>query len=150
MNKVAERKLRGLSMATELREREKDERQAELAVKQATEARYRANLERLEALSESAGASARQGVGQLSVLSQNRGDYKQAVLQMAAEHRLELQLHQADMRLAQTALMQAMHRHEALEQTLERRRAGLQREENVREQKQQDELATQAWLRGVR
>jgi len=149
MSKVQERKLHGLATVIELRAREKDKLLADLATKQALAERYRANLVRLEALCDSTGVSAANGGAQLSALSQNRGDYKQSVMHMAEIHRSELQLHEADMRVAQQALTLAVHRHEALAQVFVRQRESLRASRNAQEQKQQDEIATQSWLRGA-
>jgi flagellar export protein FliJ len=142
------KKLASLASVVDLRERDKERLLADLATKRELAERYRKNLARLEQLCSGAGASAPLSGGQLSVMSQNRGDYKQAVMRMADGHRDELSLHEADMRVAQQALTRAVHKHEALDQVLSRRQETLQRSQARGEQKQQDELANQSWWRG--
>jgi flagellar export protein FliJ len=147
MSDPGHKQLAGFSTVVDLREREKERLQGELAAKHALAERYRKNVVRLEELCASAGPSGSLNGAQLSVMSQNRGDYKQAVMRMADDHRNELHLHEAAMRIAQQALTVAVHKHEALDQVLARRREGLQRSEARGEQKRQDELATQSWWR---
>lgn len=147
MSGLDDRKIASLATVVELRERDKERLLTELATKRALAERFRNNLTRLEQLCTSAGASGGVNGAQLSVLSQNRGDYKQAVMRLADNHRDELHLHEAEMRRAQDALIQAVHRHEVLDQVLARRREDLQRNQSRCEQKQQDELANQSWWR---
>lgn len=144
---MSQSRLRSLGTVVDLREREKDRLIGELSSKHALAARYRSNLERLQGLHDSAGTGGGRSSAQLSVLSQNCGDYKQAVLRMADGHRQELVLHEAELALAQRALTLAVHRHEALDQVLERQRQQLRRTQAHGEQKRQDEVATQSWLR---
>lgn len=138
---------KGLANVVDLRQREKERLIGELSGKRALADRYRHNLDRLQGLYESAGASGALTSAQLSVLSQNCGDYKQAVLHLAAGHRQELQQHEAEMNVTQQALTLAVHRHEALDQVLERKRQDSRRAQACGEQKRQDEVATQSWLR---
>jgi flagellar export protein FliJ len=140
------RELKGLASVVDLRQREKERLLGALSGKRALAQRYRQNLERLQVLYESAGAGGEPGV-QLSVLAQNCGDYKQAVMRMVDSHRDELVLHEADMQVAQQALTLAVHKHEALDQVLERQRQTIRRGLATSEQKRQDEVATQTWLR---
>lgn len=149
MSTVLDRKLRGLASVVDLREREKDRLLAELATKQALAERYRNNLARLEDLCQSVGGARALTGAHLSALSQNRGEYKISVMQLATGHRSELQLHEADMRLTQQALVSAVHRHEAMAQILARQRESVRSALNTREQKSQDEIAIQSWLRAA-
>ncbi len=143
-----DRKIAALAAVVELRERDKSRLMRELANQRALAERYRNNLARLEELCASAGASAATNGAQLSVMSQNRGDYKQAVMHMAASHRGDLQLQEAEVNAAQLALTRAVHRHEALDQVLCRRREDQQTGASRQDQKRQDELANQSWWRG--
>lgn len=147
MSGTDDRKIASLAALVELRERDKQLLLAELVAKRELAERYRNNLARLERLCESAGASGSASGAQLSVLSQNRADYKQAVMRMAEGHRNELKLHESDMHLAQQTLTAAVHRHEALDQLLARQREDRQRSRSRNDQKRQDELASQSWLR---
>jgi len=56
-------------------------------------------------------------------------------------------LHDADMVAARQVLSEAFRRREVLAQLLVRQRQTLQRAQLVREQKDQDEMATKAWYR---
>ena len=134
---------RSLEHLVDLREREVDRLTADMAAKTALCERYRNNVERLEKLYQSVGPS-----GALSpALSLNCAQYKQSVMQLADAHREDLTLHQADMAVAQQVLTAAARKHEALNQVLERSRTQERHERSVHEQKRQDEVATQAWLR---
>ncbi|MCC6069943.1 flagellar FliJ family protein [Massilia sp. GCM10020059] len=136
--------INSLGTLVHLRGIEVDRLQAEMAAQQATSARYRANLERLDSLAEGSGPS-----GALPLaLALNCGQYKQAVMQMADTHRTDLSLHEANMALSQRALASAWTRRELLGQVLEQKQdaAGLAQQRVDR--KRQDDLATQAWMAG--
>lgn len=147
------RRLEQLGQLVELREREVERLSAEMADKRATQQRYLNNLARLEELCQSSGASGKQcHPGQQSgllspALSLNVGGYKQVVMNMAAAHRVDLSLHEAEMLNTQRLMTAAARRHEALDQVLTRQKTKLQRLRAVREQKRQDDLASQMWLR---
>lgn len=141
---TATKSMQSLSRLVALREQEVDRLTADVAAKQALRERYLGNLERLERLCESTGAS-----GALPpVLSMNCAAYKQAVMQLAASHRQDLALHEADMAVAQQALLAASRRHEVLDQVLVRQQDRRRQAQQTQEQKRQDELATQVWWRG--
>lgn len=132
-----------LGRLVDLREREVDRLTAELAAKQVVRQRYLGNLERLEQLRDGSGPS-----GALPLaLSMNCAAYKQTVMQLVAAHRDDLAVHEADMALSQQALNAAACRHEVLNQVHEKRLRHLQQAQDLSEQKRQDELATQVWLR---
>lgn len=138
--------LHSLNRLIDLREREVDCLQADVAAKETLRRRYRGNIDRLEELCGGSGAS-----GTLApVLALNCGAFKQAVLQLAASHRESLALHEADMAVMQGALAAASRRHESLGQVLARQREQNRLAEQLREQKGQDELAGQVWARGSR
>jgi flagellar export protein FliJ len=147
------RQLKPLEQLVDLREREVDRLSADMADQQALRQRYLGNLARLEQLCDSSGPSGAQGgsgrAAKLSpALALNCGGYKQAVLSMMDTHRLDLRLHESEMGVTRRRMVDAVRRHEALDQVLEQKRDDVRREHNVREQKGQDELATQVWLRG--
>lgn len=146
------KQLKRLEQLVDLREREVDRLSADMANKQATRQRFLGNLARLEQLCVSSGASGAQAAGERGVLSPalslNCGGYKQAVMKMADAHRVDLSLHEAEMSLTQRLVTEAARRHGALDQVYERERAGVRRHQSVREQKRQDDLASQVWLRG--
>lgn len=128
----------------DLREREVERLTADMANKTMLRERYRNNLERLETLYQSVGAT-----GAYSpALSLNCAQYKQSVMQMVEAHRGDLSLHEANMAIAQEALMAAARKHEALNQLLEQRQNEERHAQVVQEQKHQDDVATQTWLRG--
>ena len=132
-----------LHRLVDLRERTVDRLKSDFGAKQALQARYVANIERMQRLCESTGAS-----GALPpALSLNCAAYKQSVMLMAESHRVDLQLHEADMAVAERALHSAAREHEALDQLVTRQQAAWQRVENSREQKRQDDMASQVWWR---
>lgn len=127
-----------------LREREVERLTSDMADKAALRERYRNNLKRLEALYQGVGAT-----GACSpALSLNCAQYKQSVMQMAEVHRGDLALHEANMAIAQEALMAAARKHEALNQLLEQRQNEGRHAQAAQEQKHQDDVAAQTWLRG--
>lgn len=135
---------RSLSRLVDLRGSQVDRLQAEMAAKEAVRQRYRGNLERLDELCAGSGAS-----GVLSpTLALNCGGYKQAVLALAASHRQSLTLHEADMAVTQRALMAASRQREVLDQVVARQQERSRQAEQMREQKREDDLASQVWMRG--
>lgn len=141
---MSEHTIESLSMLVRLRSGELERMQGDLAAQGALSARYRASLERLSGLCESSGPS-----GALApALAANCGDYKQAVLALAATHRLDLDLHEANMALAQQALNVAWAKREALDLVLAQKQKSAAGAQQRRDGKRHDELATQVWFRG--
>lgn len=141
--------VKSLETLVTLRERAVDRLAAEMAEKQQARDRFQRNLKRL---SELAAAPSGQGGGQgkALALSLNAAYYKQAVLQLADVHRVDLALHEADMAVTQKALAAAAQKREAIGQVLaheQQRIAGVQQRV---EQRRQDELASQQWFRTTR
>jgi len=137
-------KIRSLSTLVELRSTEVERLQTEMASKESVRERYQKNLDRLTGLYKASGAS-----GNLPLaLASNCGDYKQAVMQMVDSHRLDLTMHEADMAVSQRALTAAFVKREILGQVLQKEQKALAHQEQSKERKRQDELATQLWLRG--
>lgn len=135
-------RLRSLGRLVDLQSREVDRLSADVAEKRATRERYLRNLSRLQNLCDSHGPT-----GGSPVLALNRAGYKQAMLKMVATHRVDLSLHESQLALSQRELIDAARRHEALDQVLQREHANVRQVTQVREQKQQDELASQVWWR---
>ncbi|MFT4173481.1 MAG: flagellar export protein FliJ [Rhodocyclaceae bacterium] len=138
-----------LRTVVDLREREKDRLVGELAQAQNVSDRHRKTLTRLEGLYQSAGASGAQRAAHMSALSLNCGEYKQVVMRIADAQREQVAAHDAQLAQTRSALTQAVHRHEALGQVLARQQTELLRQAERQEQKRQDDLATQTWLRGL-
>ena len=136
--------IQSLDTLVQLRSTEVERLQTELARQQATRARYQANLERLHALAEGSGASGRLA----PALALNCGQYKQAVFALADSHRTDLQLHEANMAVAQRNLNAAWTRRELLGKVLEQQQDALAREQERAARKREDEIATQSWLAG--
>jgi len=135
--------IRNLSTLVSLRDSEVEKLQAAQAAKEATAERYRKNLERLHSLATNSGPS-----GSLPIaLAANCGNYKQAVLAMADNHRLDLTMHEADMAVSQRVLNAAYVKREVLGQVLEKKQAVVTSAKHMQERKQHDDLATQLWLR---
>jgi flagellar export protein FliJ len=136
--------IHSLSRLVDVRERELDRMQADLAAKEAVRARFQGNLERMAGLCAGSGPS-----GALpAALSINCANFKQQVMQMADAHRLDLALHEADMAVAQRALAAAAVKKEVLGEVLARQRQQVQRAKSVVERKREDDLASQVWSRG--
>lgn len=139
-----EHTIRNLTDLVRLRSTELERLQGDMASQTALRERYKANLARLSGLCEASGAS-----GALPLaLSVNCGNYKQAVLEMVATHRTDLHLHEANMAVAQQAINQAWAKREVLDQVLTQKQKDVAVEQQRRDSKRQDELATQLWLRG--
>lgn len=137
-------KIRSLSTLVSLRTTEVERLQTEMAAKESLRERYQKNLDRLTGLYQNSGAS-----GKLPLaLASNCGDYKQAVMQMVDSHKLDLTMHEADMAVSQRALNAAFVKREILGQVLQKEQKALASQEQAKERKRQDELATQLWLRG--
>lgn len=136
--------IQSLDTLVQLRSGEVDRLQTELARQEATRARYQANLERLHALAEGSGASGRLA----PALALNCGQYKQAVFALADNHRTDLQLHEANMAVAQRNLTAAWTRRELLGKVLEQQQDALAREQERAARKREDDIATQSWLAG--
>jgi flagellar export protein FliJ len=135
--------IRSLSTLVELRSREVERLQADTAAKAAVRQRYQNNLQRLESLCTDSGAS-----GALPLaLSANCGNYKQAVMETADTHRLELSLHEADMAVTQRALTAAWCKQQVLGKVLDQQQLCVMNAREKAEQKRQDELAMQMWHR---
>ncbi|GHD63347.1 MULTISPECIES: flagellar export protein FliJ [Jeongeupia] len=132
-----------LARLVALRDVEVDRLTADVAQKEALRQRYHHNLDRMAQLCADSAAT-----GSLPPsLSLNCGNYKQAVFDMMAAHQRDLALHEADMAVTQRALQAASLKRETLDRVREQHSAVLQVEQDRREQKRQDELATQAWYR---
>ena len=135
--------IRNLTTLVALRNIELEKLQTAQAAKEATAERYRKNLERLHSLATNSGPS-----GNLPLaLAANCGNYKQAVLAMADNHRLDLTMHEADMAVSQRVLNAAYVKREVLDGVLEKKQQVVTSAKNVQERKQHDDLATQLWLR---
>ncbi|MET0319172.1 MAG: flagellar export protein FliJ [Duganella sp.] len=141
---MSEHTIRNLTTLVALRNTEVERLQTEMAEKASLRDRYQKNLDRLTGLYVNSGAS-----GNLHpALAGNCGDYKQAVMVMADNHRVDLHLHEADMAVSQQALNAAWAKREVLGKVLDKQQRVVQKEQHSKERKQHDELATQAWWRG--
>lgn len=141
------RKFDSLAVVVDQREREKERLMSELAARHALAERYRNNLQRLERLSASLDQSAALSSAHLAAHSLNTGAYKQVVMTMADNHRAELHLHETETQFVRQALHHAVRRHAGLNRLLEDQQRLQQRMQGQREQRRQDELASQSWLR---
>ncbi|MRX09661.1 flagellar export protein FliJ [Pseudoduganella sp. FT25W] len=141
---MSQQKIRNLTTLVALRNTEVERLQTEMAEKTNLRDRYQKNLERLTSLYTNSGAS-----GNLHpALAGNCGDYKQAVMALADSHRLDLHMHEADMAVSQQALNAAWAKREVMGKVLDKTQKVVNAQQNAKERKQHDELATQLWLRG--
>lgn len=136
--------IKSLSTLVTLREREVDKLTADVASQQAVRERYLRNLDRMDQLC--ASTAAQPAISPL--LAMNSGEYRLSLMQMADQHRQQLALHEADMALSRQALQDAARRREVLDQVLTRQQGVAQRAQAAQDQKRQDDLAAQVWLRG--
>lgn len=133
-----------LSTLVQVRTSEVERMEADLARQDATRRRYQNSVERLTALAESSGAS-----GKLApALALNCGQYKEAVFALADSHRVDLQLHEANMAASQRTLAAAWTRRELLGKVLEQHQDIFAREQDRAARKREDDIATQAWMAG--
>ncbi|MBC7206487.1 MAG: hypothetical protein H5U27_08210 [Methyloversatilis sp.] len=135
--------VRTLARLVDVREREVDRLQADMAGKLALRQRYLGNIERLQSLCD--------GVPQTGslqpLLSMNSAGYKQSVADMVAVHRQELAAHEVEIDLARRELALVSRRCEVLDQVLLRQRSMIAHGARVSEQKRQDDIAVQVWGR---
>ena len=137
--------IRNLTTLVGLRSTEVERLQGEMAAQTAVRERYQKNLERLTGLYTDSGPS-----GALPLaLSVNCGNFKQAVMQMAVQHRTDLHLHEANRAVSQRALNTAWAKREVLDQVLTQKQKHVANEQQRVDAKRQDELATQFWFRGL-
>lgn len=136
--------IRNLSTLVELRNNEVEKLQSDLAAKENLRDRYQKTLDRLTHLYQDSGASGRLPMA----LALNCGDYKQGVMALAENQRVNLHMHEADMAVSQRALNAAYVKREVLGQVLERHQHAAVTAQRSQERKQHDELATQLWFRG--
>ncbi|TFW20406.1 flagellar FliJ family protein [Duganella callida] len=141
---MSEKHIRNLTTLVALRNTEVERLQSEIAEKESLRERYQRNVERLTSLYTNSGAS-----GNLHpALAGNCGDYKQAVMQMVENHKVDLHLHEADMAVSQQALNAAWAKREVLGKVLDKQQKIVNQQKNAKERRQHDDLATQLWLRG--
>ena len=134
---------RNLSTLVQLRSTEVERLQQDMTHKESTRQRYANSIEQLAALCAGSGTS-----GTLApALAANCGAYKEALIRLADTHRTDLALHEADMAHTRQALNAAHARREALALMLTRQQKLQDTEQQRRERKQHDELATQSWMR---
>ncbi|UJB29882.1 flagellar export protein FliJ [Chromobacterium sp. Beijing] len=138
--------VRRLGLMVQLRQQDVDRLQSEVEGKRQLQERYRRNILRMGELCGQSGASADAGH---PALARNCADYKGALLDLMASQQQDLQLAEADAAVSQRALLQASLRREVMVQVRDQAAESLLRLRLKKEQKQTDELAGQAWLRGA-
>jgi flagellar export protein FliJ len=139
--------IRSLDTLVQLRGTQVDRLQADLASQEATRLRYQKNLDRLTALAEGSGASGN-ALRLAPALALNCGAYKQDVMALADNHRLDLSLHEANMAVAQGRLKDAWVRRELLGKVLGREQDAHAAEKERATRKREDDIATQSWMAG--
>ncbi len=133
----------GLARLAQLRERERAQCQADLAQHMATGERYRRRVEQLDELWQSSTV----GSAPAPSLALNCANYKQTVLELASRHREDLARHDTATDQARQDLLAATRRHGAIDKILTLQLQAQARAQRSREQKRQDEMASQLWLR---
>ena len=136
-----------LGTLVQLRSTQVERLQLELAGHEATRVRYRNNLQRLSNLATGSGASGAT-VALAPALALNCGAYKQGVLALADSHRVDLQLHEANMAVAQRRVHETWAKRELLGKVLERAQDAQALDQERATRKREDEIATQSWMAG--
>ena len=136
-----------LGTLVQLRSTQVERLQRELASQEATRVRYQNNLQRLNNLAHGSGASGA-SVALAPVLALNCGAYKQDVLALADSHRVDLQLHEANMAVAQRRLHEAWAKRELLGKVLDRAQDAQVLNQERATRKREDDIATQSWMAG--
>ncbi|MDN4035971.1 flagellar FliJ family protein [Massilia sp. YIM B02443] len=136
-----------LGTLVQLRSTQVERLQRELASQEATRVRYQNNLQRLTSLALGSGASGA-SVALAPALALNCGAYKQGVLALADSHRVDLQLHEANMAVAQRRVHEAWAKRELLGKVLERAQDAQASVQERATRKREDEIATQSWMAG--
>jgi flagellar export protein FliJ len=116
----------------------------EVANRQSTCRRYSEQIDTIDRLRTDAASKVDRSSPALAV---NCAGYQQSMATLAHEHRRLLALQEADLQAARRRLTELALQRERWQKALELRRGVLIRQQNVREQKRQDELASQSWLR---
>lgn len=132
-----------LSQLIMLREREVERHQAQLAEKEQLRTRYVNTMARLDELNNQVGPTGQAQPCQAS----NNADYKQAVLHWAEQQRQALARHEAEMAVQRQAMLVVARKQEAYIQLLQRTEARVRSQRQRGEQKLQDDMAGQVWLR---
>lgn len=135
--------MHGLGQLLRIKDGELEKLGRDLAHKRAVQARYQAAIARTDGLVQ---AAAPQGRVNPALLI-NGANYKQVVLGMLAMQRQDLALHEADMAVSQARLLAATQRRDALGQLHDSQLAAQRQAGERRAQRQQDEMASQAWWR---
>jgi len=140
---MSHKKLPSLARLVDLRKQEVDRLAVDLATKQMVSGRFRKNIERLEGLRDTVGASA----GASPALAMNSANYKQSVMLIADAQRIDLSLHEADLALARQSFTALSMKHLVLEKVWKKQECHLKKMAASADQKKQDELAAQSWHR---
>lgn len=136
---------RNLGKLAELQQLQLDRQQARLVEQQQLCARVQGTVDRLEAL----GAQATLTGVALPGLAQNSAAYKQAMLGWADRQREELVRREAELEQVRAETLAAARKQETLRQLVDRADARARTEQARREQKGQDEIASQKAAQGA-
>lgn len=139
--------IRSLGTLVQLRSTQVERLEADLASQEATRVRYQNNLDRLTALTHGSGASGA-ALQVNPAMALNCGAYKQGVMALADNHRIDLSLHQANMAVSQGRLKDAWIGRELLGKVLARTQDAHAAENERATRKREDEIATQSWMAG--
>jgi flagellar export protein FliJ len=141
---TTERTVKSLSGLMAARQGRIDRLTTEVARRQTSCTRYREQIDTIDRLR----VEAANTVDRASpVLATNCAGYQQSMAVLAQGHRRLLALQEADLQAARCRLTELALQRERWQKALDLRRDVLARQQNVREQKRQDEMASQAWLR---
>jgi flagellar export protein FliJ len=139
--------IRSLGTLVQLRSTQVERLEADLASQEATRVRYQNNLDRLTALTHGSGASGA-ALQVNPAMALNCGAYKQGVMALADNHRVDLSLHQANMAVSQNRLKDAWIGRELLGKVLARTQDAHAAENERATRKREDDIATQSWMAG--
>lgn len=136
-----------LTRLVDLKSRALESAQTRWAEQQSLSQRIETNIARLEALARTSVVAAGTCLPSLMV---NGGAYKEAMLGWAEDQRAALAQSRADTAAAHADVLAAARREKALREAKDRVALQIQGAQTRDEQKAQDDLGTQVWLRGGR
>ncbi|AIO69719.1 hypothetical protein [Burkholderia oklahomensis] len=141
----APRMVKCIAGLVSIREAEVEKLTASLARQESVRARFHRNLHAMQTLFDAAGGAPAQAVP--PTLLHNQAGYRLAMLDMMQAHRTALRAHEEHMQVERQLLAATAARCEMWRRELRKRERRLDAARERGEQRSQDELAAQAWIR---
>ena len=138
-----QRVVAGLSKLVAMRAQEVDRIAADVAARDAEGARYRRHISQMTALMQ----SVETGAHVHPAHAMNGARYRSAMADLIHRHERELALHAASVASLRADLRHARLRHEQIDVVRRKKLTVLDNEQRARARKNEDQQASQAWLR---